>query len=154
MIPLPCNPESISIGYGLRNGTSVTPVTSLIPREELLAIAPNAITFEKNLALKDKFVDLFSLSSGALNTSERMAELRCCLPKIRAPEGIGYADVFRIVIVQFMDKYNFCVGGVKRSCIHFVTPAGQIIPFDTYNMFYRDGGIDKIRARMRMEVEA
>ena len=119
-----------------------------------LAIAPNAITFEKNLALKDKFVDLFSLSSGALNTSERMAELLCCLPKIRAPEGLGYADVFRIVIVQFMDKYNFCVGGVKRSCIHFVTPAGQIIPFDTYNMFYRDGGIDKIRARMRMEVEA
>jgi hypothetical protein len=28
---------------------------------------------------------------------------------------------------------------VKRSCIHFVTPNGQIIPFDTYNLFYREG---------------
>jgi len=27
---------------------------------------------------------------------------------------------------------------VKRSCIHFVTPQQKIIPFDTYNLFYRD----------------
>jgi uncharacterized radical SAM superfamily Fe-S cluster-containing enzyme len=53
------------------------------------------------------------------------------------------------VIVQFMARFNFCVGGVKRSCIHFVTPAGQIIPFDTYNLFYRNGSIDRIRAALR-----
>ncbi|MET0708912.1 MAG: radical SAM protein [Tardiphaga sp.] len=152
MIPLPCNPESISIGYGIRNGNSVAPVTGMIPREELVAIAPNAITFEKNPALKEKFVELFSLSSGAMNTSQRLSELLCCLPKFAAPEGLSYADVFRIVIMQFMDKYNFCVGGVKRSCIHFVTPNEQIIPFDTYNMFYRDGKIDGIRARMKAEM--
>ena len=35
MIPLPCNPETISIGYGLRNGRTVLPLTSLVPREEL-----------------------------------------------------------------------------------------------------------------------
>jgi hypothetical protein len=29
-----------------------------------------------------------------------------------------------------------------------VTPQGQIIPFDTYNLFYRNGSIDGIRARM------
>jgi 7,8-dihydro-6-hydroxymethylpterin dimethyltransferase len=38
-----------------------------------------------------------------------------------------------------MDRFNFCVGGVKRSCIHFVTPERKIIPFDTYNLFYRPG---------------
>ena len=48
-----------------------------------------------------------------------------------------------------MDRFNFCLGGVKRSCIHFVTPNGQIIPFDTYNLFYRDGQIDGIRARLQ-----
>ena len=32
MIPLPCNPESISIGYGLRNGEKVLPLTSLMRR--------------------------------------------------------------------------------------------------------------------------
>jgi 7,8-dihydro-6-hydroxymethylpterin dimethyltransferase len=33
-----------------------------------------------------------------------------------------------------------------------VTPAGQIIPFDTYNLFYRNGSIDRIRARMAQEM--
>jgi hypothetical protein len=29
-----------------------------------------------------------------------------------------------------------------------VTPNGQIIPFDTYNLFYRDGRIERIRAEL------
>jgi uncharacterized radical SAM superfamily Fe-S cluster-containing enzyme len=61
--------------------------------------------------------------------------------------------VFRVTIVQFMDRFNFCLGGVKRSCIHFVTPNGQIIPFDTYNLFYRDGRIDRIRTALAQAKE-
>jgi 7,8-dihydro-6-hydroxymethylpterin dimethyltransferase len=151
MIPLPCNPESISIAYGLRNGAKVVPIMSLLPREELIASLPNAITFEKQPLLLRKFMELFSLSSGPQNVGERMGELLCCLPQVPVPAGIGYENVFRVVIVQFMDRFNFCVGGVKRSCIHFVTPAGQIIPFDTYNLFYRNGSIDRIRAKLRQE---
>src|SRR6202035_3296141 len=89
------------------------------------------------------------LSSGPENTGERMAELLCCLPPVPVPSGMSYENVFRVVIVQFMDRFNFCVGGVKRSCIHFVTPNGQIIPFDTYNLFYRNGQIDQIRKRLK-----
>ena len=146
MVPLPCNPETISIGYGLRHGAAVLPVTSLIPREEFISIAPNAITFEKYPALREKFVELFSLSSGANNASERLAELLCCLPKVTVPSGLGYENVFRVAVVQFMDRFNFCLAGVKRSCIHFVTPNGQIIPFDTYNLFYRNDRVAGIRA--------
>ncbi len=58
---------------------------------------------------------------------------------MEVPAELGYDKVFRVVIVQFLDRYNFCVATVKRSCIHFVTPQGKIIPFDTYNLFYRDG---------------
>jgi len=148
MVPLPCNPEAIAIGYGLRNGRSVLPVTSLVPREEFVAVTPNAITFEKQPILKEKFIELFSLSSGANNAGERLTEFLCCLPKVQAPANLTYENVFRVAIVQFMDRFNFCIGGVKRSCIHFVTPAGQIIPFDTYNLFYRDGRINAIRAAM------
>src|SRR5215469_16506579 len=154
VIPLPCNPETISIAYGLRNGKSVVPILSAIPREELLALVPNAISFEKYPALREKFIDLFSLSSGPCNAPERLAEFLCCLPKFEAPSGLSYENVFRVVIVQFMDRFNFCLGGVKRSCIHFVTPNGQIIPFDTYNLFYRNGRIDGIRARMQAEAMA
>jgi len=45
--------------------------------------------------------------------------------------------VFRIVILEFMDKYNFDLGSIKRSCVHFVEPTGKIYPFETWNMFYR-----------------
>jgi len=148
MIPLPCNPESISIGYGLRNGESVLPLTSLIPQEQLLAVMPNTISPEKYPALREKFIELFSLSSGPLNTGERVAELLCCLPTFQVPDGLAYENVFRVTIVQFLDRFNFCVGNVKRSCIHFVTQDGEIIPFDTYNLFYRDGRIGEIRARL------
>jgi uncharacterized radical SAM superfamily Fe-S cluster-containing enzyme len=53
--------------------------------------------------------------------------------------GLTYANSFRVVIMQFLDRYNFDLATVKRSCVHFVTPGGQIIPFDTYNTFYRPG---------------
>ena len=151
MIPLPCNPESISIGYGVRNGDSVLPVTSMVPREQLVAIMPNTISLEKHPVLREKFIELFSLSSGPLNTGQRLTEFLCCLPTFEAPADLGYENVFRVTIVQFLDRFNFCVGNVKRSCIHFVTPQAQIIPFDTYNLFYRDGSIDGIRARMARE---
>jgi len=154
MIPLPCNPEQISIGYGLRNGRSVLPVTSMVSREELVATMPNTISFEKQPILKEKFIELFSLSSGPNNCAERLHEFLCCLPKVEAPAALSYENVFRVAIVQFMDRYNFCVGGVKRSCIHFVTPNGQIIPFDTFNLFYRNGAIDRIRAPMKAEALA
>ena len=154
MVPLPCNPESISIAYGLRNGRQVLPVTSMVPREEFVAVTPNTISFEKQPILKEKFIELFSLSSGPNNCAERLTEFLCCLPKVEAPAGLAYENVFRVAIVQFMDRFNFCVGGVKRSCIHFVTPNGQIIPFDTFNLFYRNGQIERIRAKMRAEATA
>jgi hypothetical protein len=137
----------IAIAYGLRKGRTVVPVTSLIPREEFLAAAPNAITFEKNEALRDKLVDLFSLGTFAEPT-EKMAQFLCCLPEFPQPRNLSYADIFRVAIVEFMDAYNFCVGSVKRSCIHFATLDGQMIPFDTYNLFYRNGRIGGIRRRL------
>jgi uncharacterized radical SAM superfamily Fe-S cluster-containing enzyme len=44
-----------------------------------------------------------------------------------------------VVVSQFLDRFNFDLGTVKRSCVHFVQPDGRIIPFDTYNTFYRPG---------------
>jgi 7,8-dihydro-6-hydroxymethylpterin dimethyltransferase len=144
VIPLPCNPDSISIAYGLRDGSSVTPITQLLPRDELLA-APNTISYERHPQIKARMFDLLSLASSGERTKTVLGDLLCCLPKIEVPSDLGYDKVFRIVIVQFLDKYNFCVATVKRSCIHFVTPQQKIIPFDTYNLFYREGLDVKLR---------
>ena len=46
LIPLPCNPDQICIGYGLRNGAEVMPVTAMLPRELFVAAAPNTVAFE------------------------------------------------------------------------------------------------------------
>lgn len=146
VIPLPCNPESIAIGYALRKGSRIAPVTSFFPRDLLVEALPNAITFEKYPELHRRVLDFFSLSTAEGNNERKLAELLCCLPEVPLPEGLGYADTFRVVIVEFMDAHNFCLGRVKRSCIHFVTPDGRIIPFETHNLFYRDAAA---RARLR-----
>ena len=138
MIPLPCNPDQISIGYGLRQGRTVTPIASLLPRELVLQ-GPNTISYEAYPHLRDAVMGLLSLATTQANTESKLADLLCCLPQVAVPENLGYADSFRVVILEFLDRYNFDLGTVKRSCVHFLTPEGQIIPFDTYNTFYRPG---------------
>ena len=151
IIPLPCNPESIAIGYALRNGRNLTPITSFFPRDKLVEAVPNAITFEKYPELHKQVFEFFSLATTQCNTPERLESLLCCLPEVPVPQGLGYENIFRLAVVEFLDAHNFCLGRVKRSCIHFLTPTGQIIPFDTYNLFYRNGRIADIRARLRRE---
>jgi len=69
-----------------------------------------------------------------------LRDLLCCLPSVSVPEGLGYENIFRVLIMQFIDHHAFDVRSVKKSCVHIVHPKdGRIIPFDTYNMFYRDG---------------
>jgi hypothetical protein len=151
IIPLPCNPESIAIGYALRKGRAIAPITSFFPRDTLVDALPNAITFEKYPDLHKQVFEFFSLATAECNNPEKLSALLCCLPDIPVPGSMGYENIFRIAIVEFLDAHNFCLGRVKRSCIHFVTPAGQIIPFDTYNLFYRDGRIEEIRKGLRLQ---
>jgi len=152
MIPLPCNPDQICIGYGLREGSSVTPITSLLPRELLLQ-GPNTVSYETYPALHDAVMNLLSLATAQADTADKLAGLLCCLPQALVPSDLSYANTFRVVVLQFLDRYNFDLGTVKRSCVHFVTPEGQIIPFDTYNSYYRRGaeGADVLARARRGE---
>jgi hypothetical protein len=147
LIPLPCNPDQICIGYGLRNGETVAPVTALLPREMFVAAAPNTVTFEAFPALRARVFDLLSLSTTQADTSDKLAALLCCLPEAVVPDSLAYENTFRVVISQFLDRYNFDLGTVKRSCVHFVQPDGRIIPFDTFNTFYRESaaGADALK---------
>ena len=139
LIPLPCNPDQICIGYGLRQDDQVAPVTAMLPRELFVAAAPNTVTFEGYPELQRRVFDLLSLSTAQADTSDKLASLLCCLPQVAAPQNLAYEHTFRVVISQFLDRFNFDLGTVKRSCVHFVEPDGRIIPFDTYNTFYRPG---------------
>lgn len=141
LIPLPCNPDQICIGYGLREGERVRPITSLLPRGLLVEATPNTVTFESYPGLQRAVFDLLSLSTAQADTSDKLASLLCCLPEAAVPNEVAYENTFRVVISQFLDRFNFDLGTVKRSCVHFVQPDGRIIPFDTFNTFYRPGAI-------------
>ena len=66
------------------------------------------------------------------------AELDAVLTKIQAVP-LTCTNSFCVVILQFLDQYNSDLATGKRSCVHLVTPGGEIMPFDTYNTFYRPG---------------
>ena len=51
---------------------------------------------------------------------------------------MGYKNLFRVIIMQFMDAYNFDVRAIKKSCVHIVDKDCHIIPFETMNLLYRD----------------
>ncbi len=63
LIPLPCNPDQICTGYGVRNGRAVAPVTAMLPRELFFAAVPNTVSFEAYPELKERMFRLLSLST-------------------------------------------------------------------------------------------
>ena len=139
LIPLPRNPESICVAYGLRSGFAVAPITGMLPRALLVAELPNTVTFERFPDLRRRIFDFFSRTTVDQVVPDRLETLFCCFPGIGAPKGIGFKDLFQAAISEFLDAHNFCISRVKRSCVHFLTPEGQIVPFDTRNLFNRDG---------------
>ena len=46
---------------------------------------------------------------------------------------MGYEHVFRVVIMEFTDVYNFDSTNIKRECNFMVEPE-RLIPFSTHNM--------------------
>ena len=139
LIPVPCHPDCLAMGYALKLGGKVTPLTSLIPREVLLKSEGSNLVFERDPALRAEVFKLFSTAHSPESASAALRQLLCCLPLVKAPPAITYENLFRVLIIQFLDAHNFDVRSVKKSCIHIVHPDGRIIPFDTFNLFYRDG---------------
>jgi uncharacterized radical SAM superfamily Fe-S cluster-containing enzyme len=139
IVPVPCHPDCLAMAYALKLNGKITPLTGLISPNTFVEMMPNSVLYEQDRDLQSKFFQLFSTSHSPTTSATSLQQLLCCLPMLPVPIGITYENVFRIVIVQFLDPYNFDVRSVKRSCIHIVHPDGRIIPFDTYNMFSREG---------------
>jgi 7,8-dihydro-6-hydroxymethylpterin dimethyltransferase len=139
ILPVPCHPDSLAMAYALKVKGQVIPLTGLFDDQSYVEMMPNSVLYEQNSELKSRIFDLFSTSHSPMSSAASLKQLLCCLPMLPVPEGISYENIFRILIVQFLDPFNFDVRSVKRSCIHIVHPDGWIIPFDTYNLFYREG---------------
>jgi 7,8-dihydro-6-hydroxymethylpterin dimethyltransferase len=82
--------------------------------------------------------ETFATNHSPASWAASLRQLLCCLPGIGAPATLTYENVFRILILQFLDAHSFETRSVKKTCIHIAQPDGRLIPFDTYNLFYRD----------------
>jgi hypothetical protein len=75
-------------------------------------------------------------------------QLMCCLPTVKS-DTLDYSNLFRIIIMNFMDANDFDVRAVKKSCVHIVSNQYKMIPFETMNLLYRDGKIKEIREQWK-----
>jgi len=137
LLPVPCNPDALVMGYALKLDDEVFPLTRYINPNDLLDNSKNTIIYEQDSQLQDKMIELFSTGNSVEVAEENLKSIMCCLPNIDAP-NLGYDNLFRIIIMQFIDAYNFDVRAIKKSCVHIVDKDNKIIPFETMNLFYRD----------------
>lgn len=149
IIPVPCNPDSLAMGYALKVDNQITPLTHLIPKDILISDTKNTVIFESDLNLKNAIFKLFSTNHAPEGQANCLSELMCCLPNVDAPQ-FSYDNVFRILIVQFMDAYSMDIRALKKSCIHIATE-DKMIPFEAYNLFYR--GNQKLLTEIRQEMD-
>ena len=138
LIPVPCHPDALAMAYALKLPGRVVPLTGMVAPEVLIDGARNTIVYEQEAGLREHLFKLFATNHSPASQASTLRELLCCLPKVLIPKDLGYRNLFRILIVQFIDAEAFDVRSVKKSCIHIAHPDGKrLIPFDTFNMFYR-----------------
>jgi uncharacterized radical SAM superfamily Fe-S cluster-containing enzyme len=137
ILPVPCHPDALAMAYAIKVKGQVIPLTGMFDPPTYVEMMPNSVLYEQQDDLKKRIFALFSTSHSPSSATTSLKQLLCCLPMVPVPDQLTYENIFRIMIVQFMDAYSFDVRSIKRSCIHIVHPDGRLIPFDTYNLFYR-----------------
>jgi uncharacterized radical SAM superfamily Fe-S cluster-containing enzyme len=151
VVPVPCNPDTLAMAYAIKTDEGTVPLTRWLDPQTLVEGSGNTIVFERDPALhgavKDRIFRLFSTNHSPESQANCLSELMCCLPLVSAPSALRYDNVFRVLIVQFMDAYSLDVRALKKSCIHFALPDGRLVPFESHNLLYRDGRrLENIRA--------
>ena len=138
LIPVPCNPDALAMSYALKIDGKVFPLTRYLDPAALLDNSTgNTIVYEQDKGLQEQLTNIFSTGISVDNVTENMNQLLCCLPQVSAP-GLSYENLFRVIIMRFIDAYDFDVRAIKKSCVHIVSKDGRIIPFETMNLLYRD----------------
>jgi hypothetical protein len=134
---VPCNPDALAMGYALKLNGQVFPMTRYVDPAHLLNNSRNTIVYEHDALLHSQLLQIFSTGISVDKVEENFKQLLCCLPQLHAP-GLSYNNLFRIIIMRFIDAYDFDVRAIKKSCVHIVHKDGRVIPFETMNLFYRD----------------
>jgi uncharacterized radical SAM superfamily Fe-S cluster-containing enzyme len=153
IVPVPCNPDCLAMAYALKLGDRVVPLTGMFDPSVYIEGTRNTIVFERDPKVKEQIFKLFATNHSPESQASCLSDLLCCLPQVSAPPDLRYDNVFRVLIMQFIDAHSFDLRAVKKSCVHMAQPDGTLIPFDTYNLFYRDDNAARL-AKLRADLEA
>lgn len=151
IIPVPCHADSIAMAYALKINDSFIPLTGLIDPQTLIKGGRNTISYEEEPVIQQKLFELFSTHHSPESQPLAMKALLASTQNKLNWQNLSYDNVFRVVIMEFIDAYSFDLRSIRKSCVHIVHPdAKRVIPFDTFNMLYRDDleqtVLDPIRA--------
>lgn len=139
IIPVPCHADSVAMAYALKIDDDLLPLTRMIDPEVLVNYGRNTIAYEHDQGIRSKFIELFSTHHSPRSQASAMSSFLDGAVAKTALRNITYENIFRVLIVEFSDAYNFDLRSIRKSCVHIVHPdAIRLIPFETYNMFYRD----------------
>lgn len=152
LLPVPCHPDSLAMAYALKVDGAVHPLTRYVEPSVLIEGGRNTIVYEKDSGLQAALFKTFSTAHSPASSAASLSELLCCLPKVIGPSGLKYDNVFRVIIMAFIDAHGFDLRSIRKTCVHIAQPDGRIIPFDTFNLFYRDGLEADVLGPIRAEI--
>jgi hypothetical protein len=129
-----------------KNG-SLLPITRFIDVEGLLEATeniaaecaesrhPRVLIAEKVLKQAPKFVDQAKTPEG-INIPKLLVTFVKGGDPIKVLAEFHYKSLL-VGAMHFMDPYNFDLDRVQNCGIHYAVPDGRVIPFCSYNIFYR-----------------
>ena len=133
IIPIPCcYPTCSAITYALLVEDEVIPLPRLLEVEDYLDYLANRAIPEPAHEVVEALESLWSASGG--QGPERAIQHACtaCGIDFSHLEGLEQM-LFMIVIVAFMDEWNFDVKRAMKCCVHELLSGDRIIPFCVYN---------------------
>lgn len=138
LIPVPCHPDHLAMAYAFKHAGDLVPLTGLIEPELLIESGRATIAYETEPDVRKHFLRLFSTHHSVTSQTEAMRSFLDTAAD-RPTENLRYAHLFRVLIVEFIDARAFDLRSIRKTCVHIVHPDGKrVIPFDTYNLLYRD----------------
>lgn len=138
LIPVPCHPDHLAMAYALKLPNGLIPLTGLVDPEFLIEAGRATITYEAEPEIREHFLKLFSTHHSISTQTNAMTGFLAQHGSEPDTE-LTYNNIFRVLIVEFIDAYSFDIRAIRKTCVHIVHPDGdRVIPFDTYNLLYRD----------------
>ena len=145
-LPLPCShPSQISLTYAYIRNKKVKPIPRFIDMEPYLDQFTNTIYSDPRPIYEKAMNGLWSAGS-SFSSMKTLYDFSCvCGIPIKKDffsnagrSKIADENAFRIILIQFQDRFNWDMKIARKSCVGFVLPDGRTMPFDTYNVLYRN----------------